>query len=85
MNKGQDNVMCEGVNVKYDIFEQELYSLELGYYISFGILGRDAEGKTVVSCSDISVEKDFAVELCNRCNLLGISPIHLLDVIEDSI
>ena len=71
--------------VRYDIFEEELYSSELGRYRSFGIIGRNASGDEVVFCSDVSPDKSLVAELCDKCNALGISPVHLLDVIEDSL
>lgn len=70
--------------VKYEVMEERLYSSELGRYVSYGIIGRDQSGKKVAICSDISPDRSFVAELCEKCNALGLSPMHLLDAVCDS-
>lgn len=41
--------------------------------------------RTVESCRGISSNKSSVQELVSLCNKLGLSPVHLADVVEDFI
>ena len=77
--------MALSERIEYCVVDENMYSEELGEYRSFGIEGKDVLGNTVVFCSDVSLDKSLVAELCGRCNELCLSPLHLLDVIEDSL
>ena len=71
--------------IKYEVFEESLSSGELGTYRAFGIKGVNSLGDNVIVCSDVSPDESFIRTLCEACNALQVSPIHILDIIEDSI
>ena len=75
--------MMSYAGVIYEVVEENLYSSELSGYVSYGIIGRDPSGKAVVTCSDISSDRRFVADLCEKCNALGLSPLHLVDVVYD--
>ena len=70
---------------RYMLIEEELYSPDLGKYHSFGIIALDNTGKVITFVSDVSPDKALVEGICNRCTKGQLYPIHLLDVIEDSI
>lgn len=76
-------ILCE--RVKYEVVEKNLFSDELGSYKSFGITGKNELGEELVICPDVSPDRAFVEKLCERCNKFQLSPLHMLDVIEDSI
>lgn len=72
----------------YIPLKEQLYHKDIGNYQSFGICvyARRADGWCeVMRISDVSVELDFVIGLCEKCNRMGISPIHLSDVVMDSL
>lgn len=71
--------------IKYEIFEESLSSSELGAYRAFGIRGVNLSGESVIVCSDVSADETFTRTLCEACNALQVSPLHILDIIEDSL
>lgn len=75
--------LCDAV--KYEPVREKLFSREIGCYESFGIRGSDKSGAEIFFCSDISADMAFVIDLCEVCNRLQISPVHMLDIIEDSI
>jgi len=70
---------------RYFEFEETVCSEIIGKYISFGIRATDQNGNEILSVSDVSVDKAFVSGLCALCEKLELSPLHLVDVIEDSI
>ena len=70
---------------RYVPFKEKLHSDELGTYISFGIKAFDSSDCLIASVSDVSTDKVFVQDLCEKCTLHQLHPIHLLDVIEDNI
>ena len=66
----------------------EVHSIGDQAYISYGIAAYvDAEtsdAKCVIAyVSDVSPNRSTLEPIVQRCNTLGISPIHLVDVVED--
>ena len=66
----------------------EVQSHEGHDYISYGIAAyADAEtcvAKYVIAyVPDVSTNRSAVESLVQRCNILGLSPIHLVDVVED--
>ena len=39
--------------------------------------------QTLAAVEDISVDRGTVAELTARCRRLGLSPVHLMDVVED--
>lgn len=64
--------------------KEDLFSRELGHYISFGIEALE-HGSLCRRISDISTDEDFVAALARKCTSGQLDPIHLLDVIEDSL
>ena len=64
--------------------KETLYSQELGHYCSFGIEVIE-QGSLRLKVADISTDGDFVAELVQRCSVGQLDPIHLYDVIEDSL
>ena len=70
---------------RYVPIQENLYSDDLGCYISFGIECIDSEEQTVLFLSDVSVNRDFIEKLCFEFTAFQLSPIHLYDVIQDKL
>lgn len=73
--------------VAYEVIG-EVQSHEGHDYISYGIAAyADAEtcvAKYVIAyVPDVSTNRSAVESLVQRCNILGLSPIHLVDVVED--
>ena len=71
--------------IQYQPFAEERYHVDIGPYISYGIEARDERGNVVRSISDVSTDRALTASLCERCTINGLDPIHLYDVVEDSI
>ena len=74
----------------YKVFEEKLFNRDLGEYISFGIVVEEIlkdkkEKKVVCSISDVSVTRTVAEKIAALCNNVQLSPIHLNDVVYDTI
>ena len=50
-----------------------------------GIVFKKTSGEIVRNFPDVCVDYLWAKSFCERCNLSGISQIHILDVLEDSL
>ena len=73
--------------ISYGISE-EIYSLGKNSRTSYGIaayadIDGDGTATIVASVHDITSDKSRLTELVHQCNRLGLSLIHLDDVIED--
>ena len=64
--------------------KEDLFSQELGHYFSYGI-EMVKKGVLYHKISDISTDKNFVADLAQRCTLGQVDPIHLFDIIEDSL
>ena len=71
-------------NSIYIPVKESLYSQELGRYFSFGIEVQE-QGPQRLKVSDISTNESFVAELARRCTSGQLDPIHLYDVVEDSL
>ena len=71
--------------IRYRPFIEERQDADLGAYLSFGIRAIDEQGNIVKEIHDVSTRLAFAASLCKRCTINELDPIHLKDVIEDSI
>ncbi len=85
-NKETERVISEQ-KITYGISE-EIYELGGEMRRSYGIVGyADADEEKshaiVVSARDVSCEKEAVETLAALCNRLGISPLHLDDVVDD--
>ena len=60
----------------YKVISKNHYSPETGAYISFGISAHDP---------DVFIDESEARAFTERLNTLQVSPIHLIDVIEDAL
>lgn len=63
---------------------ESLFSRELGHYLSFGLVASE-NGVPHSKVSDISTDESFVTELAQQCSAGYLDPIHLYDVIEDSL
>ena len=70
---------------RYVPFVTLLQSDELGTYSSFGINAVDSSGYVITSIQDVSAERTFVESICRKCNDYQLSPVHLLDVVSDSL
>ena len=70
---------------RYLPFREELYSDDIGAYVSYGIRVLDSRGQVIASVSDVSVDKDLVDKLCYLWTRYELSPIHLEDAIEEVI
>ena len=72
----------------YLVIEEHLYHEDIGEYTSYGIRGISATYgmyKEVAFVSDAACDYEKATEIAALCTQLQVSPIHLIDVIEDMI
>ena len=73
---------------KYQMFAERLNNPDIGNYTAFGIAvysSVDNNPKKLMNISDISTEKKLVEDLCELCNREQLEPVHVFDVIEDSI
>lgn len=70
---------------QYLTIRQTLLSNELGIYKTFGINVVNRTGETVFTIPDVSPSREFAENLCRICYENQLSPIHLINIIEDFI
>ncbi len=71
---------------RYVLIKQQLHSVDLGNYESFGIQVIKETGNQQISCgvlSDISLNRSDVEDLVHRCNALDLHPIHLRDVVDN--
>lgn len=57
----------------------------LGAYQSFGLMAYQPFGRESIFVSDVSVDSFFVSKLAYLCTKEQLDPIHLLDVVLDSI
>ena len=69
----------------YKVISKNNYSPETGAYISFGISAHDSEHGQTCFVPDVFIDKSEARAFTERLNTLQVSPIHLIDVIEDAL
>ncbi len=71
--------------VIYEAISTNHFSPETGAYVSFGISARDMEHGQASFVPDVFVQEQEALAFTERLQQLQVSPIHLMDVIEDSL
>ena len=72
------------INVIYEVVREERFHPDIGNYVAFGIIARDAEdGGEIKRISDVSTSKETVSTLVDSYNRGELSHIHLFDVIED--
>jgi hypothetical protein len=81
------NNQLQPANVAYEIVG-EPHSCGENNYISYGIAAyvdaATSDTKNVIACvRDVTTNKTEIEDLVQKCNAFGLSPIHLVDVIED--
>lgn len=72
--------------VTYHIVEEELSNQDVGRYATYGICAycSDSSGtREIAHYSDIFLNREEVEQFVNRCNTLGLSVIHLPEVIDD--
>ena len=62
------------------IYHDDIHTINNG--ISYGIV---SEANPSICALDISTDLTFVTELNRKCNEGNLSPIHLMDVIEDAL
>ena len=71
--------------ILYLPYEENMYTDECGAYITFGIVVYDENGHEITSVADVSVNRAFVTSLCDTFTKQQVDPIHLHDVIEDTL
>ena len=69
----------------YKVISKNHYSPETGAYISFGISAHDPEHGQTCFVPDVFIGEPEARAFTERLNTLQVSPLHLIDVIEDTL
>lgn len=70
----------------YKIMEETICEKEVGNYTTFGVcIYNDETTESIVTIHDVFLQKQKAEEFVNKCNALNLDPIHIFDVIEDTI
>lgn len=69
----------------YKVISKNHYSPETGAYISFGISAYDPEHGQTCFVPDVFIDESEARAFTECLNTLQVSPIHLIDVIEDAL
>ena len=64
--------------------KESLFSQELGSYCSFGMEVIE-NGVLHSKISDVSTDENFVAALARKCTAGELDPVHLPDVIEDSL
>lgn len=70
---------------RYVVFKEKLYSEDIVVYETFGIKSTSFDEREKFSFSDISVDEAEVTKLCEKCNELDVSPVHMTEIIEDFI
>lgn len=73
---------------RYLPFKEDIVSSDVTVYTSFGIRFMQSAGNGWVklnSVSDVSVDKSFVANLCKLFTDNQLDPIHLTDVLENSL
>lgn len=70
---------------RYVVFKEKLCSEDIGVYETFGIKSTSFDEGEKFSFSDISVDEAEVTKLCEKCNELDVSPVHMTEIIEDFI
>lgn len=73
---------------QYACFKEHIFSEYVGGYDTFGIkvFQKTEDGiKCINSISDVSIDSDLTKVLVKKCNEEQLDPIHLFDVVLDSI
>lgn len=73
------------MDMRYMTLREELYSEELGHYVSYGIRAEDGAGRTLAHISDVGLEEEKVIGLTERLNRLEVSVLHLMDIVLDSL
>ena len=68
---------------RYLLMQERLTNPEIGAYETFGIRIVDGTNAEIRVISDISLEKNVVLQLCEDCNRFELDPIHIDDIIED--
>ena len=68
---------------RYLPFREELYSDDIGAYVSYGVRVIDSQGNITESISDVSVYEKFVTDLCNLWKQHQLFPIHIQDILGD--
>ena len=74
--------------VHYDYIREECSDSETGDYISYAIIAvRIKENAGAVTAEEICtvLNESRAREFAEQCNELGLSPVHIYDVVQDAI
>ena len=66
------------MNYNYKCVPQNISNAELGTYLTYGI---SLAGEILIS--DVSTDKEKALDIVSALNRLQVSPTHLRDVITD--
>ena len=74
------------MNITYGI-TKETYSLGKTTRVSYGVVayadaGADGMATIIASVHDITSNRQSLFELVSLCNCLGLSTIHLMDIVE---
>ncbi len=72
----------------YQVVKENLYNRDIVHYISYGIkILRVSHGKLheLKTVADVSTNKALVKQLATLCTRGQLSPIHLMDVIDDFI
>lgn len=72
------------MKIQYCMFESREYSEEEGEYQAFGICAM-RDGSCAARIADISLDRDFVLQLAQRCTQSELALDHLLDVVEDAL
>ena len=70
--------------IRYHTIKEELYSEAVGHYSAFGILVQDS-GHPSQYIPDIFLQEEQADAFVEQINALQLSPVHLMDVIMDTL
>lgn len=65
---------------RYETMKEKVHPDEMGDYRTYGIRVM----VEIASVSDVSLDKAFVDELCRKFNECELSPLRLLDVIDEN-
>lgn len=78
--------MCKMIH--YDFIRENCSDSEIGEYVSYGIVVFRISGEakeTLCTVHDAFLSERKASEFTERCNKLGLSPVHIYDAVQDAI
>lgn len=84
MQDGKTMAYMLADNLQYIMAPKIRYAPEIGTYVSYDLAAYDCFERDIVSVvRDVTADRKTALHIVEKLNRYQLSPIHLIDVIQD--